>query len=99
MRHPDTEIDAALGHVRKLWHALMRREISVEEDLVSEYRAALKILDERGHLDKVGLNIKQVQIPNWWAEKRVFITLETIIEAGHGSGTFWGNLERILRGW
>ena len=67
----------------------MKREISVEDDLVSEYRAAVSILDERGHLEKVELNIEQVRIPDWWAEKRVVITRQTIIETGHDSGTFW----------
>jgi len=99
MRHPDPEIDAALGHVRKLWHALSKRDVSVREDLVKEYSAALKVLHERGHLDRVGLLIEHVEIPDWWLEQEVVITLHTIIIGGNGSGTFWGNCERILRRW
>jgi hypothetical protein len=100
MRHPDTEIDAALSHVRKLWHALMKRNVSVEDDLVKEYSKALNVLYKKGHLARAGLQIEQVQIPDWWIKQRVVINREIVIAAGNGSGTFWGNLEFILRrGW
>ena len=97
MKHPDPEIDAALHHVRKLWHSLMKRDVSVEEDLVREYSAALKVLHEKGHLDRVGFKIKQVQIPDLWVEQKVVITRRTRIEGGWGM--FFFSLEKILRGW